>query len=62
MGDAVWSKGDEETRSGGKEGTVFQVWRRRTQEVGVSKEDGREKKEAREGTTTRGMEEGEGTL
>jgi len=39
---------------------MFQVWRRRTQEVEVSKDE--RKKERESGTITRSVEEGEGAL
>ena len=52
------SEGSEEARSSEGSGEVFWVWKRGTQEVGMSPEEREEQKE-RGGTTTGSMGEGE---
>jgi len=51
----VWSERSKETGKGRRESKVFQVWRRGTQEVRVSK-DRREEKRRGSGTTVRSVE------
>ena len=52
----MWSARGEEARKGGRSGEVFWVRRSRTQEVGVSKEEGKKEKGGN-GTSTRGIGE-----
>jgi len=54
----MWGKRSKKTRSGKRSSKMFRVWKRGTQEAGMSQEERKEQK-GRGGTTTSSMGEGE---
>jgi len=55
LDDAMWGKKGEKTGNSGREEAMLQVWERKTQEVGVSKEE--REKERRGGTSAKDIGE-----
>ena len=53
----MWSERSEETRSGGRQDVMLQVWGGRTQEVGVSKKEKYKERRGRS-ISTRSVEKG----